>query len=172
MKTTQAICGAVVAALGLAALLTFYDEFKSSTQTPLHSKAVQKAESLTPANSIANDFSMLPGSSSAAISIAHDFAVLPESSTAASSIAQELDEPKSVHTVPVRPESPSPAQSAITVAPTPPHPPARVAAPPAVPATLPSHPEPVDVCARDGGHRVDFMRGRHAMWRCDYPRHR
>jgi len=39
------------------------------------------------------------------------------------------------------------------------------------PATLPSHAEPVDVCARYGGHRVNFMRGHHAMWRCDYPRH-
>ena len=49
---------------------------------------------------------------------------------------------------------------------------ARVAADPAVPATLPAHAEPVDVCARYGGHRVNFMRGHHAMWRCDYPRHR
>jgi len=38
--------------------------------------------------------------------------------------------------------------------------------------TLPAHAEPVDVCARYGGHRVNFMRGHHAMWRCDYPRHR
>jgi hypothetical protein len=49
---------------------------------------------------------------------------------------------------------------------------ARVAADPVVPATLPAHVEPVDVCARYGGHRVNFMRGHHAMWRCDYPRHR
>ena len=47
-----------------------------------------------------------------------------------------------------------------------------IAADPAVPATLPSHAEPVDVCARYGGHRVNFMRGHHSMWRCDYPRHR
>jgi hypothetical protein len=32
--------------------------------------------------------------------------------------------------------------------------------------------QPLDVCARYGGHRVNFMRGHHAMWRCDYPRHR
>ena len=73
------------------------------------------------------------------------------------------DFPKSVHTVPVTrpaPEQPTPAPPAT-----------RVAANPPGPATLPSHAEPVDVCARYGGHRVNFMRGHHAMWRCDYPRH-
>ena len=30
---------------------------------------------------------------------------------------------------------------------------------PLTPATLPSHAESVDVCARYGGHRLDFMRG-------------
>ena len=132
MKTAQAISGAVVAALGLAAFVTFYDEFKSHTQTPLHpNEAAKKAESLTPASSIA-----------------HDFAVLPKSLhiTPATSISQELaDVPKSVHTVPVRLEAPSPAppapaQQAITVVPTPPPPPTRVAAAPAVPATLPFAP--------------------------------
>jgi hypothetical protein len=83
----------------------------------------------------------------------------PESAT------QELaDFPKSVHTVPVTrpaPEQPTPAPPA-----------ARVAANPPGPATLPSHAEPDDVCARNGGHRLDFMRGHHAMWRCVYPRRR
>ena len=74
------------------------------------------------------------------------------------------DFPKSVHTVPVTrpaPEQPTPAPPAT-----------RVAANPPGPATLPSHAEPVDVCARNGGRRVDFMRGHHAMWRCVYPRRR
>jgi hypothetical protein len=83
-------------------------------------------------------------------------------------IAQEFaDLPKSVRTVPVtRQAAPSPSPP-VQQAPA-----ARVAADPAVPATLPAHAEPVDVCARYGGHRVNFMRGHHAMWRCDYPRHR
>ena len=71
---------------------------------------------------------------------------------------------KSVHTVPVTrpaPEQPTPAPPATRVATNPPG-----------PATLPSHAEPVDVCARNGGRRVDFMRGHHAMWRCVYPRRR
>jgi hypothetical protein len=115
-----------------------------------------------------------------ASSIAHDFAVLPKSvhTTSATSIAQELaDVPKSVHTVPVRSEAPllalaAPAKQAIAVAPTPAPPAARVAAHPVASATLPSHAEPVDVCARDGGHRVDIMRGHRAMWRCVYPQPR
>jgi hypothetical protein len=84
MKTAHAIFGAVVAAFGVAAFVTFYDEFKLGTQTPPHpNAAAQKADSLTPANSTA-----------------HNFAVLP---TPASSIAQELaDVPKSVQTVPRR----------------------------------------------------------------------
>jgi hypothetical protein len=83
-----------------------------------------------------------------------------DSLTRPESVAQEFaDLPKSVRTVPVTRQA------------APPPPAARVAADPAVPATLPSHAEPVDVCARYGGHRVNFMRGHHAMWRCDYPRH-
>jgi hypothetical protein len=84
-------------------------------------------------------------------------------------VAQEFaDLPKSVRTVPVtRQAAPSPSPPLQQALPA-----ARVAADPAVPATLPAHAEPVDVCARYGGHRVNFMRGHHAMWRCDYPRHR
>jgi hypothetical protein len=84
-------------------------------------------------------------------------------------IAQEFaDLPKSVRTVPVtRQAAPSPSPPVQQALPA-----ARVAADPAVPATLPAHAEPVDVCARYGGHRVNFMRGHHAMWRRDYPRHR
>jgi hypothetical protein len=83
-------------------------------------------------------------------------------------VAQEFaDLPKSVRTVPVtRQAAPSPSPP-VQQAPA-----ARVAADPAGPATLPAHAEPVDVCARYGGHRVNFMRGHHAMWRCDYPGHR
>ena len=97
MKSAQAIFGAIVAALGFAAFVTFYDEFKPGTQTPPPpNEAAQKADSLTPANSIA-----------------HDFAVLPKSlhTTPVTSIAQELaDLPKSVHTVPVgRGSTPLPA---------------------------------------------------------------
>ena len=110
-------------------------------------------------------------------SIAHDFAVLPKSlhTTPLTSIAQELaDLPKSVHTVPVGrgstllPALPAPAQQAIAAAPTPALLAARVAAHQADPATLPSHAKSVDVCARYGGHRLDFMRGHHAMWKCVY----
>ena len=114
---------------------------------------------------------------SCANSIAHDFAVLPKSlhTTPLTSIAQELaDLPKSVHTVPVGrgstllPALPAPAQQAIAAAPTPALLAARVAAHQADPATLPSHAKSVDVCARYGGHRLDFMRGHHAMWKCVY----
>jgi hypothetical protein len=149
MKSAQAIFGAIVAALGLAAFVTVYDELKPGTQTPPPpSKGAQKADSLTPANSIAHDLT---------------------------SIAQELaDLPKSVHTVPVGrgstllPALPAPAQQAIAAAPTPALLAARFAAHQADPATLPSHAQSVDVCARYGGHRLDFMRGHHAMWKCVY----
>lgn len=33
-------------------------------------------------------------------------------------------------------------------------------------------PKPRDVCARDGGYRVDFIRHHHQGWRCVYPRRR
>jgi hypothetical protein len=46
----------------------------------------------------------------------------------------------------------------------------RVSAQTDIAATSPSHAPPLDVCARSGGRRVDFMRGHHAMWRCIYPR--
>jgi len=88
MKTAHAIFGAVVAAFGVAAFVTFYDDFKPGTQMPPDpNAAAQKSNSLTPANSIA-----------------HDFAVLP---TPASTIAQELAYvPKSVHTVPPGTQTP------------------------------------------------------------------
>jgi hypothetical protein len=121
------------------------------TKTPRHpNAATQQADPLTPANSIA-----------------HDFAVL---STPANSIAPELlDVPKSVQTVPIgadrRLALRAPTQA---VAPAPAPPAARVADHQIASETLPSHAEPVDVCARNGGHRVDFMRGHHAMWKCVY----
>ena len=157
MKTSQAIFSALVAALALAlaAFVAFYDSYKSDTEMARHANAAaEKTDLLTPASSIA-----------------HDFAVLPASvhSTRATSIAEEFAEmPTSVHTVPVRSERP-PAKQAINVAP-PPALPAR-GADPVASATLPSRAEP-DVCARNGGRRVDFMRGHHGMWRCIYQRHR
>ena len=154
MKTAHAIFGAAVASFGVAAFVTIHEEFKAGTQTPPHPHvAAQKADPLTPANSIARDFAVL--------------------STPASSIAQELaDAPKSVQTVPIgrgstlQPALPAPTQA---VAPTP-APTARgsVADHQVAPETLLSHAEPADVCARYGGHRVDFMRGHHAMWKCVY----
>ena len=156
MRTPQAILGVVVAALALAAIVTFYDSSKPDIQTARHAnEAAEKTDLLTPASSIA-----------------HDFAVLPKSvhSTSATLIAEEFaDMPKSVHTVPVRSEAP-PAKQAIAVAP-PPALPAPRGADAVASATLPSRAEP-DVCARNGGHRVDFMRGHHGMWRCVYPRAR
>src|SRR6476469_4052036 len=156
MKTPQAIFGALVVALALAAFITFYDNSKPDTQTALPANAVaEKVDLLTPASSVARDFALLPKS-------VH--------STSATLIAEEFaDMPKSVHTVPVRSEAP-PAKQAIAVA-APPALPAPRDAYPVASATLPSHPEP-DVCARNGGHRVDFMRGHHGMWRCVYPRPR
>jgi hypothetical protein len=206
MKTAHAIFGAVVAAFSVAAFVTIYEEFKAGTQTaPRPNGAAQKADPLTPANSIAHDFAMLSRSASSiapeladvprsvdtvpprsqtaprpsgaaqadpltpANSIAHDFAML---STSASSIAPELaDVPKSVQTVPIgrestlQPARPAPTQ---TVAPTPVPLAARAADHQVAPETLLSHAEHVDVCARYGGHRVDFMRGHHAMWKCVY----
>jgi hypothetical protein len=38
MKSAQAIFGAIVAALGFAAFVTFYDEFKPGTQNTAASK--------------------------------------------------------------------------------------------------------------------------------------
>jgi len=154
MKTPQAIFMALVAALALAAFVAFYGSYKPDTEMARYANdAAEKTDLLTPAGSLA-----------------HDFAVLPASvhSTRVTSIAEEFAEmPTSVHTVPVRPERP-PAKQAIDVAP-----------PPALPgrdanlvasAKLPR--AETDVCARNGGHRVDFTRGRHAMWRCVYPRSR
>jgi hypothetical protein len=156
MKTPQAILGVVVVALALAAFVTFYDSSKPDIQTARHAnEAAEKTDLLTPASSIAHDFAVLPKSvhSTSAISIAEEFAELP----------------KSIHIVPVRSEAP-PAKQAIALPP-PPALPAPRDADSVASATLPSHAEP-DVCARNGGHRVDFMRGHHGMWRCAYPRPR
>ena len=54
MKTAHAIFGAVVAAFGVAAFVTIYEEFEAGTQIPPRpNTAAQKADPLTPANSIA-----------------------------------------------------------------------------------------------------------------------
>jgi hypothetical protein len=61
MKTAQAIFGALAAALGLAAVVTFYDDFMRGTQMPPHpNEAPEKGDLLTPASSIAHDFAALP----------------------------------------------------------------------------------------------------------------
>jgi hypothetical protein len=50
MKTAQAIFGALAAAVGLAAVVTFYDEFMPGTQMPPHpNEAAEKGDLLTPA---------------------------------------------------------------------------------------------------------------------------
>jgi len=154
MKTSQAIFSALVAALALAAFVAFYDSYKPDTKIARHANEVaEKTDLLTPASSIAHDFAVLPA-------FVH--------STRATSIAEEFAEmPTSVHTVPVRSERP-PAKQAINVAP-PPALPAR-GADPVASSTVPR--AETDVCARNGGHRVDFMRGHHGMWRCVYPRPR
>jgi hypothetical protein len=158
MKFAQTVFGAIVTALGIAAFVTFYAEFTPGTQRP-PSEASQMADSLTPANSIAHAFAVLPQ---------------PHRTTPATSIAPELaDLPKSVHTVAIvggstrLPALAAPMQQAVAapaVAPSP----SRLAAHQPDPATLPSHAATVDVCARYGGHRVDFMRGHHGMWKCVY----
>jgi hypothetical protein len=103
MKTPQAIFGALVVALALAAFITFYDNSKPDTQTAPHANEVaEKMDLLTPASSIAHDFAQLPKSvhSTSAISIAEEFAELP----------------KSIHIVPVRSEAPR-AKQAIALPP-------------------------------------------------------
>lgn len=156
MKIPQAILGVVVAALALTAFVTFYDGSKPDTQTALRAhEAAENAGLLKPASSIAHDFAAFP-------EFAHRIST--------TSIAEAFAEmPKSVQTVPVRSDRPPPRQ-AIAVAPPQALPAARDADPVAS-ATLPSRAEH-DVCARNGGHRVDFMRGHHGMWRCVYPRPR
>mgnify|MGYP007135466038 CR=1 FL=1 len=81
------------------------------------------------------------------------------------SVAQEFaDLPRSTHTVPItRPPTPPPA------APEPERPtqapPAHVATQLDITTTSRGHGQSVDVCARYGGRRGDFMQGHHAMWR-------
>jgi hypothetical protein len=164
MKTAQAIFGALAAALGLAAVVTFYDEIMPGAQTPPHpNEAAQNGDSLTPASSIAHDFAVLPKSvhTKPTSSISQDFAVLP----------------KPVHTVPiVRGSTLQPAlgaspQQSIAMESEPRPAAARVEFS-SVATTLPSRAEPVDVCAKYGGLRVHFMRGHHAMWKCVYRKRR
>ena len=79
MKTPQAILSVVVAALALAAFVTFYDSSKPDIQTARHANDEADTDLLTPASSIAHDFAVLPKSvhSTSAISIAEEFAELP-----------------------------------------------------------------------------------------------
>ena len=164
MKTAQAIFGALAAAVGLAAVVTFYDEFMPGTQMPPHpNEAAEKGDLLTPASSIAHDFAALPKSvhTTSTSSISQNSAVLP----------------KSVRTVPVvrastlqPPLGAPPQQSTATESePRPATPRVEFSS---VATTLSSRAEPVDVCAKYGGHRVHFMRGHHAMWKCVYRKRR
>jgi len=151
MKTAQAIFGALAAAVGLAAVVTFYDEFMPGTQMPPHpNEAAEKGDLLTPARSIAHDFAALPKSvhTTSTNSISQDSAVLP----------------KSVRTVPV--VRASTLQSTATESE--PRPATPRVESSSVAATLSSRAEPVDFCAKYGGHRVHFMRRHHAMWKCVY----
>ena len=154
MKTAQAIFGALAAAVGLAAVVTFYDEFMPGTQMPPHpNEAAERGDLLTPARSIAHDFAALPKSAhtTPTSSISQDSAVLP----------------KSVRTVPVvRASTLQPALGAPPQQPAGTEPEPRPAS--SVAPTLSSRAEPVDVCAKYGDHRVHFMRGHHAMWKCVY----
>ena len=61
MKTPQAIFGALVVALALAAFIMFYDNSEPDTQTaPDANEVAEKTDLLTPASSIAHDFAVLP----------------------------------------------------------------------------------------------------------------
>jgi hypothetical protein len=164
MKTAQAIFGALAAALGLAAVVTFDDDCMLGTQTPPHpNEAAQEGDSLTPASSIAHDFAALPKfvHTTPTSSISQDPAVLP----------------KSVHTVPVvrgstlQPALGAPPQQSIAMESEPRPATARVEFS-SVATTFSLRAEPVDVCAKYGGHRVHFMRGHHAMWKCVYRKRR
>jgi hypothetical protein len=164
MKIAQAMFGALAAALGLAAVVTFYDEIMLGTQTPPHpNEAAQKGDLLTPASSIAHDFAVLPKfvHATPTSSISEDSAVLP----------------KSVRTVPVvRGSTPQPALGAppqqSTAMESEPRPATARVRFSSVATTLSSRAEPLDVCAKYGGHRVHFMRGHHAMWKCVYRKRR
>ncbi len=82
--------------------------------------------------------------------------------------ARVADLPRPIHTVPITRPPASPIAPLEPGQPTQ-APAARVVTEPDIDT---SHAQPVNVCARYGGHRIDFMRGHHAMWRCIYPRHR
>jgi hypothetical protein len=57
MKTAHAIFGALATAVGLAAAVTFYDEFVPGTQMPPHpNEAAEKGDLLTSANIICDGF--------------------------------------------------------------------------------------------------------------------
>ena len=145
MNTARGIFGTVLAAGALATIVTFHHQFWPSVQSPPQPiEATRKADLLAGRSPNAR-VCRLAEVRSYRPGDAPGGAVAPAAGA---------------------------VQQAIAVAPTPPPAAARDAADLAVPATLPSHAEPVDVCARYGGHRVNFMRGHHAMWRCDYPRHR
>jgi hypothetical protein len=88
MKTAQAIFGALAAAVGLAAVVTFYDEFMPGTQMPPHpNEAAEKGDLLTPARSIAHDFAALPKS----VHTTPTSSILPESARPAALEKDRLD---------------------------------------------------------------------------------
>ena len=96
---------------------------------------------------------------------------------------EESSMPKTIGVIPIRRETPPPAPTAspiddalrqlaeqvlagpVTAAVSPP-------SEPDAPASSSAPPAPerhVDICARNGGKRVDYMQGRFSMWRCEFP---
>jgi hypothetical protein len=95
----------------------------------------------------------------------------------------ESSMPKTIGVIPIRHETPAPAPTAspiddalrqlaeqVLAGPV-----AAAVSPPSEPdapasSSAPRAPERhVDICARNGGKRVDYMQGRRSMWRCEFP---
>jgi hypothetical protein len=147
MKTAQAIFGALAAAVGLAAVVTFYDEFLPGTQMPPHpNEAAEKGDLWTPASSIAHDFAVCRSpfiprrrvqSRKTLLCCRSPFVRPPQ-------CAHRRYSPRwgrRRHTTATESE-PRPATPRVEFS--------------SVATTLSSRAEPVDFCAKYGGHRVHF----------------
>jgi hypothetical protein len=164
VKTAQAIFGALAAAVGLAAVVTFYDEFVPGTQMLPHpNEAAEKGDLLTPASSIAHDFAVLPKfvHTTPTSSISQDSAVLPKSVRTVAVVRASTLQPAL--------GAPPPQSTATESEPRPATPRVEFSS---IATPLSSRAEPVDFCAKYGGHRVHFMRGHRAMWKCVYRKRR
>jgi hypothetical protein len=149
MNAAKTTFGAFLVASAFAAIAAFHHEFWPSAQSPPQQiKTVQET----------------------------DTAVQPEAKDTAVQSEPETpdfaDSAKTVHTIPFRRKRAPSQELPVTAQPTPGPSAARVTDNPPDLATSPPHAAQLDICARNGGHRVDFMRGRHASWRCVYPRRR